>query len=336
MNPHVAAISGSLIREIAALRRPDSIDLGLGEPSILPQMRFFEAASAWIAEHGCKYTSNAGDPVLRELVAKHYGYPGMDAAENVCMTPGGSQEAVYMTIKALLDPAKDRLLVVEPVFPTYPKIAQLEGIGSDLVSLCEDDGFAFDAERILAAVTPATRMIVIVSPCNPTGRVISSAEAQKLAEGLLARGGDPIYILHDEIYRELTFVDDAGYLADVYPHTIVCNSLSKSNALTGMRIGWTIAQAATAAALAKTQSWLTVTANTFAQRIAYEIFASPGALTEQVPWYERQREAVLTALAQSDVPHVPIDGTFYAIVKLPGERADSLAAAKALAIGGKT
>ncbi len=61
MNPLAAGIEGSLIREIAALRRPDSIDLGLGEPSLLPQMRFFEAATAWVGEHGCKYTVNAGD-----------------------------------------------------------------------------------------------------------------------------------------------------------------------------------------------------------------------------------------------------------------------------------
>ena len=285
MNPLAAGIEGSLIREIAALRRPDSIDLGLGEPSLLPQMRFFEAATAWVGEHGCKYTVNAGDAALRETIAKHYAYPGMDTAANVCLTPGGSQEAVYVAIKTLLDPANDELLVVEPVFPTYPKIAQLEGVGCDLVSLAEADDFAFDADRVLAAVTPATRMIVIVSPCNPTGRVISRGEAEKLAAGLLARGGEPVYVLHDEIYRELTFVDDAGYLADVYPHTIVCNSLSKSNALTGMRFGWTIAAPHTAAALTKVQAWLTVTANTFAQRIAHEIFATPGALTEQIPWY---------------------------------------------------
>ncbi len=138
----------------------------------------------------------------------------------------------------LLDPAVDELLVVEPAFPSYVKMATLGGVSVRTVSMLEDDGFAFDAERILAGIGPATRAIVICSPCNPTARVLRRDQAQLLVDALQRRGGEPIWLIHDEIYREQTFVDDAVDLAALYPQTIVTNSLSKSNALTGLRLGW--------------------------------------------------------------------------------------------------
>jgi aminotransferase len=328
LNPRIAAIAPSVIRQIAAKKTADSIDLGLGEPSLLPQQRFLAAATAWASEFGLKYTTNLGDLATRELIAAHYGYPGMDAARNVCLMTG-SQEAVYCTIKALLDPATDELLVVEPAFPAYAKMAQLEGIPSRAVGMRESDAYAYDVDAIVAAIGPRTRMIVIGSPANPTGRVLRAADARRLADALLARTGEPVWVLHDEIYRELTYVEDPGYLAAVYPHTIVANSLSKSNALTGLRLGWTIAPDAALDAIGKTHAWVTSTASAFAQRVCYEIFSEPGALTEQAAWYRKQRESVLAALAASGLTYVPIDGAFYACVRLPSG-GDSLAAAERL------
>ena len=325
MNPKVAAIEPSLIRAIAAKKRPDSIDLGLGEPTLLPQQRFIDAAAVWASEHGVRYTVNAGDLGLRERIAARYAYPGMGDARNVVVTTG-SQEAVYVAIKTMLDPAADELLVVAPAFPAYAKMAQLEGIASRNVHLRAEDDFRYDVDAILDAVDRATRMIVIGSPANPTGRVLRDADARRLADGLLARGGAPIWVLHDEIYRELTYVDDPGEIARWYPYTIVANSLSKSNALTGMRIGWTIAPDEASDALLKTHAWVTSTANAFGQRVAYEIFGEPGALEEQAAWYRAQHARVTAALDESGLRYVPIDGAFYACVRLPSGN-DSLAAA---------
>ena len=325
MNPRVAAIEPSLIRVIAAKKKPGAIDLGLGEPTLLPQQRFIDAAARWAGEHGVKYTVNAGDPGLRERIAAHYAYPGMSDARNVCVTTG-SQEAVYVAIKTLLDPSGDELLVVDPAFPAYAKMAQLEGVSYRRVHMRADDGFRYDVEAILDAVDRATRVIVIASPANPTGRVFRDADARRLADGLLARGGPPVWVLQDEIYRELTYVDDPGYVANYYPHTVVANSLSKSNALTGMRIGWLLAPDGAIEALNKTHAWVTSTASAFGQRVAYEIFAEPGAITEQSAWYRAQHARTVTALDASGLRYVPIDGAFYACVKLP-HGGDSLAAA---------
>lgn len=328
MNPRVSRIATSLIREIAQKRKPTSIDLGLGEPSLAPAREHLAAGMAYASEHGLRYTVNAGDVQLRAAIAAHYAYPGLSHADNVCVTTG-SQEATYASIKTLLDPAKDELLVVEPAFPSYAKMAALEGVSVKSVAMREQDGFAFDAERILAAVTPSTRMIVICSPCNPTARVMDGIQAQALANGLLKRGGNPVWILHDEIYREQTFVSNAGYFAAIYPRTIVTNSVSKSNALTGLRLGWALAPRDAMAQFVKVHAWLTSCADTFSQQVALHIFRT-SSLREHAPWYDAQWRAVCSILNESGLPHIVPDGSFYACVRLP-PGASSLAAAHTLA-----
>jgi aspartate/methionine/tyrosine aminotransferase len=328
LNPKLAAIEPSLIRALAAKARPTSINLGLGEPAQMPQQRFIDAAARQTGELGMKYTVNAGDANLRALIARHYGYPAMAEARNVCIT-AGSQEAMYVVMKTLLDADRDEVLVIEPAYPAYAKIAQLEGIAVRSVEMPANTGFAYDARAIAAALSPATRLIVIGSPANPTGRVFSRAAVRELSDALLARGGPPVWVLDDELYRELTYVEDAGSFAEVYPHTIAINGLSKSNALTGLRIGWTIAPAPLCDELVKVHAWVTTAANTFGQRVAHGIFSEPGALTEQAAWYRAQRAAVLEALCASGLTYVEPDGAFYVCVRLPAGN-DSLAAAHRL------
>jgi aspartate aminotransferase len=328
MNPRVLEIAPSLIREISAKKKSGSIDLGLGEPSLLPKREHLEAAMQYVLERGLKYTPNAGDLTLREAIAHHYGYPKMDRAENVCVTVG-SQEAMYVALKTLLDPARDELLIVEPCFPSYQKMAALEGIGLRSVAMREEEDFAFDAERIAAAIGDRTRAIVICSPCNPTARVISEAAAEILVRAVERRGGEPIWLVHDEIYREQIFVAGAAELAGRYPHTIVTNSLSKSNALTGLRLGWLLGPSSAVVQAIKVHAWATSCADTFAQRVALHVFKTPGALQEHAGWYREQREKLLAALRASGLRYVSPDGTFYVCVRLP-EGARSLDAAHEL------
>jgi aminotransferase len=328
VNPRLATIEPSLIRAIASKRRATSIDLGLGEPTLLPQQRFVDAAARWVAEHGVKYTANAGDATLRAHIAARYAYPAMNDARNVCVM-NGSQEAMSVAIKTLLDPARDAVLVVDPSYPAYAKIAQLEGIAVETLAMPAATDFAYDVDAIVAALTPATRLIVIGSPSNPTGRVLTRGDAERLAAALGARAGAPVWVLHDELYRELTYVDDAGALGAVYPYTIAVNGLSKSNALTGLRIGWTIAPAPLCDEIVKVHAWLTSTASTFGQRVALGIFEEPGALEEQAAWYRTQRAAVLDVMRASALRFVEPEGAFYVCVQ-PAGVTDSLAAALTL------
>ncbi|HEY8314751.1 MAG TPA: pyridoxal phosphate-dependent aminotransferase [Candidatus Baltobacteraceae bacterium] len=329
INPRVADISGSLIREIAAKRKSTSVDLGLGEPSLRPNPSHFIEAMSYVAEHGIRYTVNAGDAELRRRIAERYAYPHMRGAENVCVTTG-SQEATYATLKTLLDPARDELLVIEPAFPSYAKMAKLEGVAVRTVAMSEADDFEYDPQRILDAVGERTRAIVICSPCNPTGRTIASAAVDAIGAGLLARGGEPVWVVHDEIYREQTFVENAGHFASVYPHTVVTNSVSKSNALTGLRLGWTIAPAGVAESIVRVHAWLTSCADTFAQQVALHVFAQDGGLTEHADWYAAQHRAVVAALERSGLRFIRPEGSFYACVRLP-DGVGSLQAAHELA-----
>jgi aspartate/methionine/tyrosine aminotransferase len=182
----------------------------------------------------------------------------------------------------------------------------------------------------LATVTPATRLIVICSPCNPTARVIHRDQVERLAAALLARGGAPVWVLHDEIYREQTFIEDAGYFASVYPHTVVTNSVSKSNALTGLRLGWALAPAEVTASIVKVHAWLTSCADTFAQRVALHVFKTTGAIREHAPWYEDRCREVISTLQQSGLRFIAPEGSFYACVRLR-DGMESLPAAHALA-----
>ncbi len=316
MNPRVLDIDASLIREIASRKRATSIDLGLGEPSLRPRAEHLEHAVRHVTEHGLKYTPNAGDPALRDAIARHYRYPGMGHGRNVCVTVG-SQEAMYVTLKTLLDPLRDELLIVEPAFPSYVKMASLEGVTARSVAMSSDDDFAFDAERIAAAIGERTRAIVLCSPCNPTARVVDAAAAESLVRAL-ERRTDPVWIVHDEIYREQTFVLNPGYFAKIYPHTIVTNSLSKSNALTGLRLGWILGPADFVVQATKVHAWATSCADTFAQHVALHVFHTPGAMQEHAAWYRDRREELLAALRASGLRFVSPDGTFYVCVELPG------------------
>jgi aspartate/methionine/tyrosine aminotransferase len=325
VNPRIAEIAGSQIRRIAALKRATSKDLGLGEPSLSPNQAHLDAAMRHVAKHGMRYTPNAGDPALRKAIAEHYAYPGMVGQESVCVTVG-SQEAMYVTLKTLLDPAKDELLVVEPAFPSYIKMAALERVEVRSISMREDEDFAFDAERILSGVGPRTRAIVLCSPCNPTGRVLTRDQGEALVDGLQRRGGEPIWLIHDEIYREQVFVDDAVEFARLYPHTVSTNSLSKSNALTGLRLGWLVAPPTFVEQAIKCHAWVTSCADTFAQAVALNIFTTRGALSEHAAWYAERRNEVAAAIQAFGFRALPIDGSFYACVRLP-EGVSSLDAA---------
>lgn len=330
-NSRLLNIAPSGIRAIHDRKRPTSIDLAIGEPSLKPDIAPFEAAVAWVREHGCPYTSYAGLPELRELVADVYGGKHFRSADSVCVS-NGSQEAIFLAIKTLAEPGRDEVLVTNPGYPIYHKVCELEGIPWRAVDFSADGAFTPQADAILAAVQPQTRLIVLASPANPTGAVMPPSEVAALARGLSARPGPPVYVLVDEVYRELTYsAEPFRSLTDEYPHTLAVVSLSKSCALTGLRIGFLIASPEIAAAAGRVHSLLQISSSQFGQRVALEIFRDPVRLRAQVPWYVAQRNAMLEAARRNRLDIVEPAGAFYVLVRLPEVMArDSTAAAYAL------
>jgi aspartate/methionine/tyrosine aminotransferase len=331
MNPVLGGIAPSIIRAINAHKRPGDIDLGLGEPTLRPDPRPFDAATAWVREHGLPYTANAGFTELRARIAAYAGLPDRAAAENAVVTIG-SEEALYLALKAAIDPARDEVLIVEPCYLAYPKLCALEGIRHRMVALDPADGFRPSAARVLDALGPDTRMIVLNTPNNPTGRVWPESELRALAEGLAARPGEPVRVLSDEVYRELWFGDGPPVsIGALWPHALVAGSLSKSNALTGLRLGWLVGDAKTIAAATKVHQLVNTAASTFSQVVAMEIFADDANLSAHRPHYAERRALLQGLMDDAGLRYAPVEGAFYVMIRLPDHLADdSLAAAEAL------
>lgn len=331
MNPRLREIAPSLIRAINARKRPGDIDLGLGEPVLRPDPAPFDTATAWVREHGCPYTPNAGSIALRQAVADYVAVPGLDAAENVCITVG-SEEALFLAIKTVCDPTADEVLIVEPAFLAYPKICALEGVAHRSVALSPEDGFRPRASVVLDALRPETRLVVLNSPANPTGRVWPAEELRALAAGLAARPGPPTWVLSDEVYRELYYgAEPPESIARFHPQSLVAGSLSKSNALTGLRLGWLVGPREVVAGAVKVHQLVNTAASTYSEQVALTIFAEPASLAVHRPLYAERRAALLAVLERTGVPHIVPEGTFYCMVRLPEAMAgDSVGAAERL------
>jgi len=316
MNRLVETIPPSAIRVLNDRKRPDAIDLGMGQPLLRPEMAPLEAAMAWVRENGCPYSPNTGFAELRTAIAEHFAYPGLGSPDSVCITIG-SQEALYLPIKSLIDPQRHEAVVVTPTFPAYQKLCYIEGVTVREVALSSKTSFAPDAKAVLQAVNERTRLVALASPCNPTGRVWPESELRTLSEGLLALPNPP-YLLSDEVYAELYYTDQRPPSpACFYPHTIVASSLSKSCALTGLRLGWIMAPLHAAQVMWKAHQFVVSCADTIAQRAAIEIFRHPEILRQHRPHYQAQRETLLSALAEQGLAAIAPEGSFYCLIRLP-------------------
>ena len=315
MNPAVTGLSASLIRELNHRKRPGDIDLGLGEPQDIPHAEPFRRAAEHVAQFGCPYTPNAGLPELRRLVAQVYGGP-LTSSETCVMVTHGSQQALHLAVKTVLCPGVDEVVIVEPAYGAYAKLCQLEGLSARGVTLDEGAGFEASADRILAALRPTTRMVMLATPCNPTGRVWPPAELRRLARGLEAAPGGPVWLLLDEAYRDLNWVDSPW--GSDYAYTLVVGSLSKGFGLTGLRLGWLIAPSEVITQAIKVQQQVMTATSTFSQRVGLEVLAQPAIYSIPRGVWLLRRSAAERSLRQAGLEFAPLDGAFYAFVRCPG------------------
>lgn len=326
-NPLLTAIRPSAIRAMHERKRDTSIDLGMGQPTLMPDLEPFAEAMDWVREHGAPYAPNSGLPELREAIARIYGGYYNSTAANVCVT-NGSQEGIYLAVKALLVPGTDEVLLTNPTYPSYSKCCELEGITHREARLRAENGFAVTADALLDALTPATRMIVLGSPSNPTATVLDEREVRRLARALGDRKGPPVWVVVDEVYRELTFTQKPyASMLDHYPHAIALQSLSKSCALTGMRTGFAIGPSEAVHAIARAHALMLMSVNVFAQYAALAIVRDPAHLRAHHDWYARQRQLLLETSAGHKLRILEPQGSFYTLLTLPEKWMNSEAAA---------
>ena len=305
-------IEKSMIRQVFDRARPGSINLGLGEPDLpTPEVIRREAARV-VREEQNGYTSHAGLPALREMVAADYPFLG-GAAERVIIT-AGSQEALYLALMTLVDEG-DEVLLPDPGFVAYPTIVRMAGGVPVFYKLPAAGGFGFDAEDFRRRVSRRTRAVVLVSPSNPTGRVFSDEDLRLMAAALEGTGA---YVVSDEIYRELYYTGaKPATLSAHYERTVVIGGLSKALSMTGWRLGWLCGPAPVVQSALVLHGYVTTCASTVSQKAALAAWAEEAetarARHRQI-FRERRDHLRARVLEDLGLRAVEPEGAFYMMV----------------------
>jgi aspartate/methionine/tyrosine aminotransferase len=248
LNPHVTAIEEeaafTVLDRANALKAQGApiINLGIGQPDFTPPRHILAAAEKAVRDGPHGYTSPQGLPVLRDAVAQYVAqrFQVPVAAEEVVIVPGG-KVTFYFACQLFGGPGSE-ILYPDPGFPPYRDAARSSGAKPVSYPIREERNFGFDAAEVLSLLTPATRLIIVNSPANPTGGVVARREMQKLAEGLLKH--PQVAILSDEIYSHLIFkgAEFTSFLTfpELRDRTIMLDGWSKTFAMTGWRLGFGI------------------------------------------------------------------------------------------------
>ncbi|HEX6285225.1 MAG TPA: aminotransferase class I/II-fold pyridoxal phosphate-dependent enzyme [Pyrinomonadaceae bacterium] len=305
-------IEKSVIRQVFDRALPGSINLGLGEPDLPTPDVIRRAAVKVITDEQNGYTSHAGLKALREKVAADY--PHLESNPDRVIITAGSQEALYLALLSLVDDG-DEVLLPNPGFVAYPTIVRMAGGTAKFYRLPAANGFAFDAEEFRRALTPQTKVVVCISPSNPTGRTLSRADVVAIADAVRDHGA---YLISDEIYRELYYTDERPEsMASFYDRTIVISGLSKSMSMTGWRLGWLGGDEAVVRAALVLHGYVTTCASTVSQKASLvawsdEAEAARAAFRETF----RARRDHLLRLIESELGLrvVTPDGAFYTMV----------------------
>jgi len=222
----------TLIRQFFERALPDSINFGLGEPD-LPTPDFLRKEAARIAiEEQNGYTSHPGLPALREKIAEQYPHLGLGL--NDVVVTCGSQEAMTAAFLSIIDEG-DEVLLPDPSFPAYDACARIAQGKPVYYRLPADQDFAFDISNFRSQITERTKAAVVISPSNPTGKILTPDDLKQIAEALTGTG---VYLIADEIYRDLYFTERPHSASEYYDKTIIVSGLSKSLSMTGWRLGW--------------------------------------------------------------------------------------------------
>lgn len=254
-------IEKSVIRQVFDRALPGSINLGLGEPDLPTPDVIRRAAAKIIIEEQNGYTQHAGLRTLREKIAA--SYPHLEQNPDRVIVTAGSQEALYLALLTLIDEG-DEVLLPNPGFVAYPTIVRMAGGTAKLYRLPREHGFGFDAEEFRRALSPRTKVVVCISPSNPTGRTLSRDDLIAIADAVRDHGA---YLICDEIYRELFYTPERPDSASsFYESTIVISGLSKSMSMTGWRLGWVGGDEAVIKTMLVLHGYVTTCASTVSQK----------------------------------------------------------------------
>ncbi len=325
----------SLTLEISALAQSlknqgkDICSLSAGEPDFDTPDFIKDAAIRAIKEGQTKYGPAGGDPELREAIAYKLKTVNniLTTSENVQITNGGKQ-AIFNLIQVLLNPG-DEVLIPCPYWVSYPAITRFANAIPIFVDSYPETGFELDINKLEQNITNKTKLIILNSPCNPSGRIMNLEELNKIAEVL--RRHKHIYVLSDEIYEFLISPNEkhyslSGIAPDLIDRVFIVNGFAKAWAMTGWRVGYLQGNVEIIKKAIALQSQSTSNVCTFAQKGAIAaIKNSPKGIDFMINSYNERRNKLTVAI--KDIKNLQLEsqhGAFYAFPSLNKDLPDSL------------
>ena len=298
----------------------DVCGFGAGEPDFDTPEHIKTAAIAALQAGFTKYTPSAGIPELRQAIAEKLAADnGLTYRAGQVIVSNGAKHSCYNAILATCQPG-DEVIIPAPYWVSYPDMVRLVGAEPVIVPTMERNNWKMRAEDFENAMTPRTKMLIMNSPCNPTGSVYTQEELEAIVE--VARGED-IYILSDEIYEKLVY-DDARHVSiaslskEACDLTITVNGFSKSYAMTGWRLGYLAAPEAVAKAVDSIQSHTTANPSSFSQRGALAALkGDQQSVADMREEFDMRRNYMVDRLSKiPNVTAVKPQGAFYVLVNV--------------------
>jgi len=298
----------------------DVCGFGAGEPDFDTPEHIKAAAIEALQAGFTKYTPSAGIPELRAAIAEKLAADnGLTYRAGQVIVSNGAKHACYNAILATCQPG-DEVIIPAPYWVSYPDMVRLVGAEPVIVPTMERNNWKMRPEDFENAMTPRTKMLIMNSPCNPTGSVYTREELETIVE---VASGEDIYILSDEIYEKLVY-DDAKHVSiaslskEAYDLTITVNGFSKSYAMTGWRLGYLAAPEAVAKAVDSIQSHTTANPSSFSQRGALAALkGDQQPVADMREEFDMRRNYMIDRLSKiPNVTAVKPQGAFYVLLNV--------------------
>ena len=300
----------------------DVIGFSAGEPDFSTPAHIIDAAKAALDAGHTRYTPAAGIMALKQAVAKQYqAVRGVSATEDQVIVCTGAKHVLYNFFMAMLDEG-DEVIIPSPCYVSYPDQVRLAGGRPVLARTYAEDDWVLSPESLEKATTSRSKVLLLNSPCNPTGGVINRSQMKAVVDKAMELG---LYVVSDEIYRSLIYDNhsfvSAVYSPDVDPSRIfVVDGVSKTYAMTGWRIGFGIGDSEIVTAMTKIQGQAITNATSVSQQAA--LAALNGPLDFLPGWkseYEQRRNAFVDGLNAIEGIHCPRPaGAFYVFPDVTG------------------
>jgi aspartate aminotransferase len=294
----------------------DVVNFTIGEPDFDTPDNIKQAAHRALQSGFTKYSPSAGVPELRQAIAdKLRADNGLDYAPSEVFVSNGAKQALYMTMLCLVQEG-DEVLIPAPYWVSYVQQARICGATPVIVDACSTEDLKPTPELLEKAITDRSRLLVLNSPCNPTGVVLTGDEIAGLVETALEHD---LWIISDEIYEKLVFdglehVSAAGLNDRARERVITVNGMSKTYAMTGWRLGYAAGPEQVIRAAASLQSHMTSGADSIAQRAGIEALTGPQeSVAEMREAFDERRRGLVEGL--NDIPGISClmpRGAFYA------------------------